>query len=202
MGANVRLRHRACLMITGFRFYRALQEQSFLNPAIVTTILPGNAITAAGIGVGTAAHTRGARVLVRKTGTLKGLSVYVITTGGNIELGVLSTEQPRKVLYKQGATAVAANLSWQTPVDPLIQVKAGEELDFAFNFSETTPKIAGATGIAGALQLPSVYPLSAEGAKPFLTWDAAVTIPAVGSTISQAAMAGSAATPLIVAYVI
>jgi hypothetical protein len=184
------------------------RDIAYLDSRIVA---PGPIISAgtSGVGVGTASHVRGIRVVCRRSGVLKGLTANVQVQSGNYQLGVAGTDSLRTVLYAGALTAVPAVGAYTTLVDPNITVAAGDQLDFLFSFDNTTARFSGAAmNQAACGQLPSGFPLTPGGLAPQLTfnWAAGTPagIPAIGSGLTGATGTVSTAStiPWIVAYIL
>lgn len=177
------------------------QVPSFPNGSIVSTVdtrvVPGTSVYSV------ANHMKGVRVIIPKTGTLKGFSVWVTTASGNCEGAVIDTTvTTRNVLWSSGSVVVAGASVWQTIGDPNISVTIGQQLDLAFTIDNITASIARAASIASLHTLPAAFPVQASGgAANKMNWDAAQTIP-IGSTIAEASLVGTSIVPLIIAYIV
>lgn len=173
---------------------------SFPLAAIVQTVdcrvVPG--ISAYGV----ANHAKGVRVIIPKTGTLKGFTIWVGTASGNCEGFILdTTATTRNVLWASGSVVVTGASSLQTLGDPNISVTAGQHIDLALTIDNITATVARAATITNLHTMPAGFPVQAPGGgKNQFVWDIAQTIP-IGSTVTEASFAGTSICPHITAYV-
>lgn len=162
---------------------------------------------AAGTGLGaftTANRAQGHRVIVPKTGTLNELSIYVGTSSGNVEAGILDTSATtRNQLWTTGSVACPAANGWRKMGDPGIAVVEGDHLDFYVNCDNTTATFMRTSSFLSAIPvlMPTGTVVSPLGGKPLLGWQGpAATFP-LGTTLAETSMGASISGPGVIAVV-
>lgn len=167
----------------------------------------GHPLGAVGTGVGAmtaASRAQGHRVIVPKSGTLNELNIYVGTSSGNIEVGIMDTTvTTRNQLWTSGSIACPAANGWRKIGDPGIAVSEGDHIDFYVNADNTTATFGRITGIATATAaaFPTGTVVSPLGGKPTLVWQGpAATFP-LGTTLAETSMGFSSLAPGVIAQI-
>lgn len=105
----------------------------FPRRRVIMPDLLGNLLVVSGANLPTLVSL--SRCTVPHTGRLRDLTLPIITTGGNVKMGVYSIDpvtRQRDLLSTSGSVAVGAANDWQTVYDPNLSVQAGDRLDVAF----------------------------------------------------------------------
>jgi hypothetical protein len=160
----------------------------------------------AGAGaVNTANHCFGVRVVMPISGTLHDLAIWVGTSSGNIEVGILdTTATTRGRSYTTGSIACpvsSSGVGWRVVGDPALAVTAGAEYDFylgADNATATFLRLVAVPSIALSALLPSSYIPVAGGALPKLAWDFTGFPMTNGVAEASLTSAGNTIQPLII----
>lgn len=141
----------------------------------------------------------GSRVVIPRAGTISGLSVFIGTASGNIDVGVYSVSgTSRTKLYSSGSTAAAGSNAWQS-FSPSLVVNAGDIVDFCIAVDNGTVTIGRIADSIGALaSLPSGYDSDASGSE-VLTWAKSTSFPLPASFSSVTAASATTVAPIIVA---
>lgn len=171
--------------------------KSLVGP--LQTLIGANSLSAVGPGT---SNMWGSRVLIPYTGTLHDLSVFIGTSSGNIDIGILdTTATTRNRLYHSGSTA-SPGTGWRIIGDPALSVTAGDMVDFCITCDNNTITI-GFVGInaAAAQTLPTNFILSPLGGAPKMSWLATsnATVPA---TIAESSLAvANTSIPMLIARI-
>jgi hypothetical protein len=131
----------------------------------------------------------GSRIIVGQAGTLTDLAVYVVSSAGNIDVGVYSTASPRVRLYSTGSIACPAAGAWRIVGSLSLVVAAGDQYDLVIGNDTGTATIgATANAVAAAIAtLPAGY-LPALGASPLIGWFTAGVAFPLPATIADGAI--------------
>lgn len=154
-------------------------------------------------GFGSNANMCGFRAVMPKSGTLSGVSFYVITQSGNVAPAILdTTATTRNVLWNPGASAVGA-AGWQSLGNPGLTVSAGDQLDFAIGFSSGTVRVAYMTNANATVSfsLPTGYLVSPLGGATNLVWQWTGTPGSMGATVLETALVANPSCPVMVATI-
>lgn len=155
--------------------------------SLVVPIAAPNFVTATAFTPG-ASLIWACRVVIPKTGTLNNLSVFIVTSAGNLDAGVYDTSATtRNRLYHTGSIA-SPGTGWRNLGNPGLSVTVNDEYDFAIVGSSASLQLARqVTGLATSMYtLPSGF-LSGLGGTPFLGWDFSAAIP-LPATLAEASM--------------
>lgn len=149
-------------------------------------------------------RARGCRVVVRKTGTLRDLMVYVSSgsvsvPGAHVDLAIYSTDSTRQRLWSSGSLTPIADDAWFV-VDPQIAVTAGDQLDFAFSFDAACSCAVVSFPEGQAADLPDGYLSAAGGALPLLAWQSNGSFP-LPATLAEGSLTLQAICPILIARV-
>ena len=152
----------------------------------------------------TANDARGTRVIARKSGRIRDLTIFVGTSSGNIDLGIYDTvATTRTKLYSSGSTACGTGNAWQTvTADTGVDVKAGDHLDLALACDNATATFGRAAAFANAavVDLPSNYWTAPNGGANFMNWVKATAF-ALPSTIAESGFTTATTFPFIMARI-
>lgn len=151
---------------------------------------------------------RGARMEVKKTGTLKDFAWFVAAASGNhigmvFDVGAAASGKYTK-LWDSGSVAVGEANKWQIPGSPNLAVNLGDHLLFLLVFDNGTAKYgktAGAIQNAG-VQLPSAaFDIASKGItyKGAVGW--ALSEFAAPATVEDATATVQTAAPVFMARV-
>lgn len=160
-------------------------------------------VNASSAGFGANTNMNGLRFVVPQTGTITGVSYFVITQAGNVAPAILDTSATtRNVLWNPGAIAVGA-AGWQSLGNPNLAVSAGDQLDIAVGFSSATVRVAYVTNANGSVgfTIPTGYLVSPDGGASLLEWQWTGTPGGMGATVLESALAAGTSCPLIVATI-
>jgi hypothetical protein len=132
----------------------------------------------------------GSRITIPTAGTLRDLSVWIVTSSGNLQVGVYDTGQAasttRTRLYQSGSVVMGTGTNWQVVADPALAVTAGQQLDLAVIVDNNTATLGRIPPHLGAAQsqLPtSFWPTAVT---PKLAWVHAPGSFILPSTLSEA----------------
>ena len=151
----------------------------------------------------TANQGRGVRVVVPRTGTLTDLSVYIVTSSGNIDVAVYDTTgTTRNRLWSSGSVACPAANAWTAVGNPGLSVTIGQQLDLTISVDNITASIGRCYGnsAAASADLPASFWTADDGAFNLLSWQAAAVFP-LPATLAEASMAVSAVYPCLIARI-
>lgn len=142
---------------------------------------------------GSAPLLLGARIIIPVSGTLHDIAVYVVTSAGNLDVGILDTVSPTRTrLYHSGAVACPAAGAWRIVADPALAVSAGDQYDLVIGISSTTAAFARILLVNNAIPtLPAGFDPAAGGGSPVMFWNVAATS-TIPSTISDASLVTNA----------
>lgn len=185
--------------ITGIASGTAATDVSALSqtqpPINVLTPLAGFVIPSSTGALAASGHCYGCRYVVPKTGTLHDLAIYVGTSSGNIEVGILdTTATTRNRLYTTGSIAAPAGNSWRVVGDPALSVTQGDHIDLYMSADNTTVTVMRTQtgGPVGFTPLPANFLVSPLGGAPNYFWD--FTGSSIGSTVAESSLAAAAST--------
>lgn len=142
---------------------------------------------------GSAPLLLGSRIIIPIDGTLHDIAVYVATSAGNLDVGILDTTAPTRTrLYHSGAVACPAATGWKIVADPNMAVSAGDQYDLVVGISSTTAALARVLLVNNAVPtLPAGFDPAPGGGSPVTFWTVAATS-TIPSTISDASLVSNA----------
>lgn len=142
-------------------------------------------IADSGFAVSAANAMRGVRFVVPATGTLTTLGYYVVTSSGNIDVGIYSTAATRELLWSTGSIACPSATAWAT-ASPNLPVTAGQQIDIGIAADNTTAQFARHGQQAVAVLPASLWP-GGGGAQAKVAFAAMSAFP-LPATISEASV--------------
>lgn len=170
-----------------------------LDPPTSAVVAAGPLQSFGGTVLLVANQAYGHRVVVPKTGILAGLSIYVVTAAGNIDVGIYDLAEPRNKLYSTGSIACPTATQWTEVGAPNLPVVAGQSIEFVVAGSGA-PTLLAANGAANAQHtLPASYwPVSGGSVK--LVWTKATSFP-LPATLADAGLVSAAPVAGIIARI-
>jgi hypothetical protein len=155
---------------------------------------PINGVVSAGQSVGNVNGGRGVRFVCPKTGTLGSLSVFVVASSGNLDVGIYDTGDAlagsRTKLWSAGSTSVSASSTFQATLSPNLAVTIGKQYEFVLSSDNTTATFAKSPGtpVNAFGTLPSGFNVVAGGASPKM-WALLTSVFPLPATITEASYA-------------
>jgi hypothetical protein len=142
------------------------------------------------------------RVTIPFDGTLHGMTCFVTTGSGNVDLGIFDTAAgTRHKLASSGSIACVAGPGYQTAFDPNLAVKRGDQLDFAIACDNITASFGRSSANSAAqVVLPAGFRPSPLGGVNTLGWKVGASFP-LPATILESAFSNSQSTPWVGCFI-
>lgn len=142
---------------------------------------------------GSAPLLLGARIIIPVSGTLHDIAVYIVSSSGNLDVGIIdTTATTRNRLYHSGAVACPAAGAWRIVADPALAVSAGDQYDIVVGISSTTASfmriLLDNNNMPG---LPTGFDPAPGGGSPIMFW-ANVGVSTIPATIAESSLSPNA----------
>lgn len=153
----------------------------------------------------TANDARGVRMVMPRSGTLRDLAIWVAIQSGNLDIGLYDTLSGTSgKIYSSTSVACPAANAWQIIGNPNQAVTQGQHIDFVLACDNATAAFGrvGAIVNNAAVQLPTNFMVSPQGALPKTAWRAATSFPLPTSFTEAAKTVSGGAIPFIMARIV